>query len=267
MAKHVEFGKDLGLMAEVVRRGLSVGIGHWEFWEAFSGRPQPALWAAMHQFLNIPTEMYWRQRKSWPKGSTEHHLHVPEIDAIDSAVREGRKNNFGKKEWQLLAENGLLFEALVEYLCLAPPFSTVVEVDYDQLPLYQDGYTPLGFFPDTEKKGVLQREMSIYVPRQRMEISRVEDLLYRNNWNFADQNELYAFGRRTKQHVRPWALIDEPPIYGLATQSDSQAGGITFPRLWTIHRNHKLDLGAYAWSEGGRSIMVGDHDHLLIVKD
>jgi len=45
-------------MAEVARRGLSVGIGQWQFWEPLS-KPQPGLWRAMTEFFDIPPNEYF----------------------------------------------------------------------------------------------------------------------------------------------------------------------------------------------------------------
>ena len=58
MSKHIKFGTDLGLIAEVARRGLSVGIGQWQFWEPLS-KPQPGLWRAMTEFFDIPPNEYF----------------------------------------------------------------------------------------------------------------------------------------------------------------------------------------------------------------
>jgi hypothetical protein len=262
MGKHIEFGKDLGLIAEVVRRGLSIGIGHWEFWEALS-KPQPGLWSEMLQFEKYATPEYIGQRGTWPRSVPKTHHRAPDVDTLDQVVRQGRQHSFEKTEWQRLAEDGEFFSAMVEYLRLAPPFSTVIEVDYDHIPPYRDGYTPCGF-PKTAKSGVLQREMSIYVPGERVSVLAIDTMLRQNDWGFADQNELYAFGQATKKNVRPWALVGVKPILGLGTCGDDRAGGyMSFPKLWTMRGEYNLDLGACSVQEAG----ISDGDHLLVVKN
>lgn len=259
MSRHIEFGKDLGLITEVVRRGLSVGIGSWEFWEWLS-KPQPGLWAEMLQFLKFATPEYIGQKASWPKGALKRHCREPDLDTLDNVVREGRNNGFEKREWQRLVEDIDFFRTLVEYLHLAPPFSKTVEVDYDHIPPYVNGFDP--GFPRTVKKGRAQCEMSIYVPAEQTSFLDTESLIHQQGWRFADQHELYAFGQGTKKHIRPWALIDKAPIYGPGSRR--QGGDLyTFPRLWTFRGNYKL-------SHFGSCPNLGkglEDDNLLIVKN
>ncbi|OGG53214.1 hypothetical protein A2851_02795 [Candidatus Kaiserbacteria bacterium RIFCSPHIGHO2_01_FULL_53_29] len=258
--KHVEFGKDLGLMAEVVRRGLSVGIGQWEFWEPLS-KPQPGLWHAMIDFFGIPPHEYFDWCESWKSEKRQNHHHrAPDIDTLDAVVRYGRENGFTKENWQHLIMSASVFEALVDYLRLAPPFSVEVEVDYSHLPPYQGGYTPQ--YPLRRSHGVARLDMSIYVLADDRKIDANESRIRERGWRFADQQELYAFGQTTKQQVRPWAVMGVEPLYGPGSRT-SDFGHYHFPRLWMLRGNDALD------HYGCTSVASQSHNGLrtLIVKE
>ena len=268
MSKHIEFGKDVGLMAEAVRRGLSVGIGHWEFWEWLS-RPQPGLWSEMRQFIRFATPEYVGQWTEWQKDTSEvifrlsdrlHHR-PPDIDTLDAVVRQSRENDFGAQKWQRLVESSELFRAMLAYLRVEAPYSTFVEVDYDNPPPYKGDFNP--GFPSIGERGRQRREMGLYITTSSTNIIGLSVVLKDRGWRFGDQHELYAFGQATKQQVRPWALFDHLALYALASRK-SDAEFCSFARLWAISGNSELD------HYGGTSSNHGEHldegRHLLVVK-
>ena len=260
MSKHIEFGKDLGLMAEVVRRGLSVGIGQWEFWEPLS-KPQPGLWLAMQDFFNIPPHEYFAWCESWKSEKYRgHHHRAPDIDTLDVVVRFGRENGFTKQKWQHLINGASIFAALVDYLRLGPPFSVEVDVDYSRVPPYIGGYTPQ--YPLRRSNGTKRLNMSIYVLLDDSDIDENECRIRTHGWRFADQQELYAFGQTTKRQIRPWAMMGVEALFGLGSRTCGN-GYYQFPRLWMLRNNEELD------SHGCTSVVSKFHNGLraLIVKE
>jgi len=260
MGKYFEFGKDLGLMTEVVRRGLSVGIGHWEFWEPLS-RPQPGLWRAMHDFFEIPPDEYFTWCESWKsEKSRSHHHRAPDIDTLDRVVRFGRENGFTKQKWQHLINSASVFAALDDYLRLAPPFSVEVEVDYSHVPPYEGGYTP--DYPLRRSKGAGRLEMSIHDLLDDSDVDENEHRIRTHGWRFADQQELYAFGQTTKRLVRPWAVMGVEALFGLGSRTRGN-GYYQFPGLWMLRNNEELD------PYGCASVVSKFHNGLraLIVKE
>src|SRR3989338_6306102 len=233
--KHIEFGKDIGLMAQVVARGLSLGIGHWELWEALS-KHRPGLWSEVLQFIEQEASASF---EPWPRKRSQQQLcREPDIETLDKAVRQGREYGFGKREWTLLAESPQIFRALVNYLMLAPPFSVELEVCYDQLPPYVGGYTP--GYQAPKKNGFHMCEMSIYQATDEEGLSEVEACISQKGWRFGDQHEVYDFGQFTKRHIRPWALMGTNAVYAPGSISESQ-GYRHFPRLWMLRGNDELD--------------------------
>jgi len=236
--KHVHFGKDIGLMAEVVRRGLSVGIGNWEFWQPLS-KSQPGLWKVMHDFFGVPPEQYFRWCESWKsERSKTHRLDGPDLDTLDAVVRFGRENVFGKKEWEHLTGSASVFAALVDYLRLAPPFAIPVTVDYSHIPPYMDDYTP--DYPLRRSSGSACVHMSIHMLSDDKDIATHRSRIEERGWRFADQQEVYAFGQATRRCVRPWAIMGHEPLYALGSCRLGN-GYYHFPRLWMLRGNSKLD--------------------------
>lgn len=269
MSKYIEFGKDVGLMAEAVRRGLSVGIGHWEFWEWLS-RPQPGLWSEMRQFMRFATPEYVGQWTEWQKDTSEvifrlsdklHHR-PPDIDTLDAVVRQSRENDFGAKEWQRLVESSELFRTLVAYLRIEAPFSIQVEVNYDDLPPYRHGFNP-GFLSVDKSGRYRRREAGLYITTQDTDINNLSLYLNDRGWRFGDQHELYSFGQATKQQVRPWSIFGDVSIYALASRKSDRDGWCQFPRLWTLCGNDELDHSGSCVDQG-KSLHAGNH--LLVVK-
>lgn len=264
--KFVEFGKDLALMAQVMQRGCSVGIGKWEFWCPLN--TSKTLMAAAASFLDRASPERIAQlaveRAPWVvyEPQPPHIVPEPDVQTLADVVHKARWFNIGKREWQSLAENIELFKSLHEYLRLAPPFSIDVEVDYDADPPYKDGLMPL--FAKSTRKGVSTRSMSIYPVRfDTQDLYAVEAYVRERGWSFANQNELYAFGQRTKESIRPWQLIGDVPIFGPGTRKEKD-GYISFPRLWMLRGNECLDLGGCCvpsrGADGFRRIVIVKND-------
>jgi hypothetical protein len=246
MAKHVEFGKDLGLIAQLVQRGCAAGIGHYEFWGPLNS--SKTLMMEVMSFLDNATPESVAQmaieRAPWLRRSAmSEPAREPDVQTLADVIRNARAFDIGKKQWQSLAENIELFRAMVEYLQFAPPFSVMVEVEYGTPPPYKHSHNPC--FAATSRTGREQHEMSIYdVPSRGGTLAEVEMYVLGRGWRFADQNELYWFGQRTKKGIRPWALIGDVPIYGPGTMHSNDPVCYSFPRLWMLRGNEELDLSA-----------------------
>lgn len=263
MGKHVEFGKDLAVMNELVRSGLRIGVGDAEFWAPLS-KPQPALWSFVRLFIKSRSPMQLRE-PWWPRaGAGDRRLDIPTLDTIDQVVRQGRQEDFGDREWKSLLESRELFRGLVAHLHLSAPYGDLIEVDYDSEPGW-DG-KPFEFDIDSavDLHGRRTVLVSTYAPAGECALE-TEDLRLRlKGWRFANAHELYAFGVDTRSNVRPWAMNDGP-IYGPGTRvKNEQAQMWQFPRLWFHNRDGRLQLFG---SAPIREFVANGRDRYLIVQE
>ena len=260
--KRVEFGKDLGLMLQVVKSGLCVSIGYWEFWGPFSRQHQLGLWTEALHFLKERGNLI----DPWLKSTSLRHIGEPNLDTLDKVVREGRRHRFEKPEWTLLAEDPGIFEGLVDYLAVIAPFTVDVEVDYDREPPYSTGNGGAELFGPPSRSGKQRHLMSIYVHSggDSVKLPDLDARLKEEGWRFAEQHELYAFGQATRQKIRPWALHRSNNIEAFGNIVDTSAPDfIRHPKLWRERGAEWFALDASGFIPGGG---VADDEHLLIVK-
>ncbi len=238
MGKHVDFGKDLNVMAEVVRRGLSIGIGHYQLWDALS-KPGSGLWQAVLQYYAEATPQHIVDSVSW-KTAARQHCCAPDLDTLDAVVREGRQHGFGKVEWQRLVESASFFMALFDYLKVAPPFHVDVVVDYRLVPV-------LAPVPLVVKEELLKLvdpvarslPMAIYeVEHERIACSDIGRMFGTLGHRFANFRELAAFGRWTTQSVRPWAMFGNRSVMAPGSMPYSPTHEQDWINIPEINGNH-----------------------------
>lgn len=265
MSRSVVFGKDLGLMAQVMLTGLSVGVGKHQLWEPLS-EDKPGLWDEVRKFLATPSLMEIRGWRS-PEAASKDHCVEPEVRCLDQAVRNGRTHKIGKREWTMLAENSALFRALVDYLVLSPPFSVKVPVDYLSSPVYRSGSGE--FFPSITERGWTVRELEMCIHTHHhtsaVPIGVVEKEVEEQGWRFADQSELHAFGLHTQHNARPWALCSKVDVSGLGTLGTQEYKWQYWPIICANRTLHELEAGGTATKQGVPYVDIGEH--LLIVRN
>lgn len=220
MSKDGLFGKEFGLIQEVLETGRKIGAG-WTFWEALTS---PLLCRELSAFVNETDPEAVRKEHGWleeffPTGEDCRPEAFYSFSTLCSAVATAAQNGVGKAEWAKLAHSVVLFRAAIRYVHTSHPYGVTFPVPYNAEPRFHDAVSPDKEMLKSARMGIGGVRAALFpVTNSYSALRDIENCMMKPyGYQPADAYELAAFARVTLHSARPWSIVNTNKVIATGT--------------------------------------------------
>ncbi len=209
MSKNGLFGKEIGLIEQVIDTGRRIGAG-WGFWESLGS---PLLCQELGDFLRDTDLEELVKQHGYLEGMFDEQDSRPEafynFSTLCHVVAVAAQNGIGKEEWAKLAHSAVLFRAALRFLHVSHPYGIEFPVPYNSKLLFHPFIRPEEEMLKPARHGIGMVKAAIFpVTAAYAGLRDMESCVMKPyGYQPADAYELSAFARVTLHHARPWAIV------------------------------------------------------------
>lgn len=220
MSRDGLFGKEFGLIREVLETGRKIGAG-WPFWEALEHSLLCRELAGFIEETDVEEliKKHGYLEEFFPTECDDRPEAFYSFKTLCVAVATAAQNGIGKAEWAKLAHSAVLFRAVVRYMYTVHPYNVTFPVPYNTEPLFHELARPEKEMLKAASAGIGGVKAALFpVTSSYSGLRDLENCMMKPyGYLPADAYELAAFARVTLHQTRPWSVLHTRKVIATAT--------------------------------------------------